>query len=1031
MALKGDLIAAELGNLLQMTAMNRRRGVLTVQDRSNPTLRRRFYIEGDRVRPADFVAEPSLALLVAIGRLAYDDYCTARRHAAGFNGDPTGYLRAKGGLDEALEYEWRFAAVREDLLEVFLWRELRFALEENSAAPASDGRPDLKLDEVVMEAARRLDEQERAALILGDARPILRRTSEKPPDGLTDVQRLVFEACDGMCGVREIGLDSGLPRFYVESAAADLLSAGVFEAVPTDELCEIGDRLSAEKRHHDALRVWRTALRSSRLDLELHKRMANVLLETGRPAKACAHWRFVAGAMAAEGRRREALEQYHLAWRILPARFKTLETIVGLLAEERGPRTRDDRIATADAKKLVSVFSDVGESVRALTLAERLRAIDPDDREVLTAAARLNSKLGRREAAAAAWLILAERLAEDGDLRRALETVRTVAAFDPANAKLYELRISDLSRRLADAVRDRGRKRTKVALVATLAILAASYAVYALRAEKALLHVESLESGSAAATDEAARAAADAARWYFLAPAGHRAEAKARALASASASIREDKRNRDEQAVADRTMRRAEAERRLEEARRAVRAGRIGEAAPLFRSAVAAAGGRGNPEAATVESELGEVERYLTEAKQLAAKADELAAADPDRAFDLRVKLLKDYEGAPEADDLRLYVTIDTAPPGAWLIIDDGAVEGRAPLTAPVKSRGALKIEARADGCAPRTTSIPSPPPSRSIRVALERTPSLSLDLREPLSAAAFADDRTAIVSCRNGRVFAADLVLGTTRWSFAPDAIESLRRAPVTAGGTAWCVTESGRGRVFDVKSGAVLATTTTGSDLLTATHQDRIYFTDGAALNRLEADGRTVELCRLPSGRAAAFARGAKEWWIAAGADGLWRLEDGGKLERVSPDAADGVVVGTSGSVRVVRPGVGVFSRNAAGPMQLVFEAADVRGIYAVGSERAVVRFGDRGIALLDGDRTVIRTFLVQDAADSHPVVDLSGGRVAFALASGWLAVLDATTLETTAGRSCDPGAVPALRGGTLLDPRETGRLSMVRER
>ncbi len=1031
MALKGDLIAAELGNLLQMTAMSRRRGVLTVQDRGNPTLRRRFYVEGDRIRPADHVPQPSPALLVAIGRLGYEDHCTARRHAAGFNGDPTGYLRAKGDLDDALEHEWRFAAVREDLLEVFLWRELRFALEENSAAPASDGRPELKLDEVVMEAARRQDEQERAAAILGDARPILRRTCEKPPESLTDVQRLVFDECDGVRGVREIGLGAGLPRFYVESAVADLLTEGVVEAVPTEELCELGDRLSAEKRSHDALRVWRTALRSSRLDLDLHKRMANVLLETGRPAKACAHWRFVAGTLAAEGRRREALEQYHLAWRILPARFKTLETIVGLLAEERGPRTRDDRTATADAKKLVSVLSDVGEPLRALALAEKLRAVDPEDRDVLTAAARLNSKLGRREAAAAAWLILAERLAEDGDLRRALETVRTVAAFDPANAKLYELRISDLSRRLAEAVRDRGRRRTKVFLVATLASLAAAYAVYAWRAEKALVQVESLESGNAAATDEAARAAAEAARWYFLAPAGARAEAKARALAASVAQLRDDKRARDEQSVADRALRRAEAERRLAEARRAVRNGRIGDAAPLFRSAVAAAGGRGSPDAATVESELAEVERYLAEARQLASEADDVAAADPDRAFDLRVKLLREFEGAPEADGLELRVTIDTAPPGAWLIIDDGAVEGRAPLTAPVKARGVIKIEARADGCAPRTTSLPSPPPSRSIRVALERTASLSLDLREPLSAAAFADDRTAIVSCRNGRVFAADLVLGKILWPFAPDAIESLRRAPVTAGGRAWCVAESGRGRLFDVKTGAVLATTSTGADILTATHQDGIYYADGAIFNRLEADGRTVELCRLPTGRATALVRGQGEWWIAAGADGLWRCDDAGRLERASAEPAHGVVGGPPGTARVVREGRGVFSRDASGALRLVFEAADVRGIYDAGGGRAIVRFGDRGLALLDGDRTVVRTSLPQDAAEAAPLLDPEGGRIAFALASGWLTVLDAATLETTAGRSCDPGAVPALRGGTLLDPRETGRLSLVRER
>ena len=137
MALKGELLSADLSNVFQMLAMNGKRGLLTVQDRVNPVARRRFFLDGQTVLLAEPVARrPSLALLVEMGRVTYDQYSSAMQRARRFNSDPFGILKAQGTLgdDDVEAYQTR--ASNESLLEVFLWRDIRFDLDETRDAPA-------------------------------------------------------------------------------------------------------------------------------------------------------------------------------------------------------------------------------------------------------------------------------------------------------------------------------------------------------------------------------------------------------------------------------------------------------------------------------------------------------------------------------------------------------------------------------------------------------------------------------------------------------------------------------------------------------------------------------------------------------------------------------------------------------------------------------------------------------------------------------------------------------------------------------
>ena len=91
MALKGELLSADLSNVFQMLAMNGKRGLLTVQDRVNPVARRRFFLDGQAVLLGEPISQrPSLPLLVEMGRVTYEQYASALQRARRFNSDTLG-----------------------------------------------------------------------------------------------------------------------------------------------------------------------------------------------------------------------------------------------------------------------------------------------------------------------------------------------------------------------------------------------------------------------------------------------------------------------------------------------------------------------------------------------------------------------------------------------------------------------------------------------------------------------------------------------------------------------------------------------------------------------------------------------------------------------------------------------------------------------------------------------------------------------------------------------------------------------------
>src|SRR5262249_51657860 len=157
---------------------------------------------------------PSLALLVEMGRITYEQYASAFQRARRFNSDPFGILQAQGTVGTADVDAFRARAANEALLEVFLWRDIRFTLDESVAlAPFRDSTP-LQIDYVIMEAARRQDEWRHVVEAIGSQREVFRRCQDTPDlSAFGSIERIVLDLINGVDATPELMARCELPRY--------------------------------------------------------------------------------------------------------------------------------------------------------------------------------------------------------------------------------------------------------------------------------------------------------------------------------------------------------------------------------------------------------------------------------------------------------------------------------------------------------------------------------------------------------------------------------------------------------------------------------------------------------------------------------------------------------------------------------------------------------------------------------------------------------------------------------------------------
>ena len=504
MAIRGDLLSSDLSNVFQMLALNRSRGTLIVRDHGNLTNQRRLYLDGDRVALHDRPpVRQSLALLVEMGVMDLEDYRLATHDRGAGAGGLASTPDARSNTDPEALKRLTERTQEEAILDVFLWRNVSFELDEEGSLPDGD-RAYFNIDHLVMESARRQDEWLQFVETAGVHKQVYVQSADAlvgDSHQLDDVARIVLEHVDGVRGSDQIVASTGLPRYFVDLKLRTLHDGGHVEPLGLTDLVTTGDRLVQRGRYLDAIRMFQTAQRLDRQNLTLHDRLADAYLKAGRVGKGCAHLRFRAEASVNAGDIDVACSVFADVVRRLPTDFRTMERCLRLMAEAGMDATDSHHEIVDGGRKLVDYYAETGQSTRALSLADCLRTVAPDP-ATDAIAARLQLRTGKIRDAVEIYAAQAETRRASGDTEGALELYRTLSGVDSSRRRVYQARISDI---VKDRDTDHRRRRNRRRIAATLLLATVGSALYLSYALAAATEFRRQPDGSPADRNDAER----------------------------------------------------------------------------------------------------------------------------------------------------------------------------------------------------------------------------------------------------------------------------------------------------------------------------------------------------------------------------------------------------------------------------------------------------------------------------------------------------------------------------------------------
>ncbi len=854
MVIRGDLLSVDLSNVFQMLAMNRKKGIFRVLNRENILEKRSLYLDADKVGLLEVPRNPDLAaILVDLGIIGYADWQEAHRKAETFAVPPSDYILKRGKVSEEdlLKAETRLQ--EELILEIFLWKNITFSLDEETFAPEDPRRRMFVVDHMVMEAARRQDEWMRVVELIGGGHEVWRARTGTDPSaaGLTPVHRIVLDYLDGVHGSREVMAATGLPRYLVDTAIAELAQQGLVERMGLNDLIETGDRLAQTGRHADAIRLYKCAVRQDRLSIALHKRLAASYLAEGRMAKAAAHYKFCAMTLIESGLVREALTIYEFVVSILPTDFRSIVKGIELIAKLGGATTDDDRNCLRDGVRLARFYQDTGMYTEAIGLLEHILAVDSGNTSFGFMLARLQTKVGDIQAAVTTYMKLAARLVEQRDYEGALNVYKMVSSFETPHRELCRRRIQEIISLL-----DRRHRRRVAGFGALIVILlltagGVGYWFYQRAAEEELAAVTLAwdeADGEEHWTDLSNRLEELAGRFPLTAAAN-----QARDLQLQARSRVESLRRRRQQA------REAERDRRL---------GLLNEAAALFEDGLSQQSERKmrealesyracldkakeagqeawaeNPERA-VSARCKEIEAHLAREEETLAKiADLRARGELEQAFEVARNLLDPSGGGLDLGAMKVVsrsaeeglvfsFVVASAPAGAEFEVDDETLEAPA-LIELSRSRPKVRIRAHAEGYQNATLELDWKRSAHRQMIVLRKNPVRSIEVGAPL-AALFSHGADLVAVGLNGVVYFVD-ASGETQKIIEPAHLVSLSTDPVLEDGKLVFGTADRRVRCIDLAGRRLLWTASARAESVrVVTLRGGVVVSGGASGNR-----------------------------------------------------------------------------------------------------------------------------------------------------------------------------------------------------
>jgi len=771
MGFKGTLESINLADIFQNLSINQQSGTLRITDQD---IVRYIYFDHGQIKYLSRGRGRGLdldELMLGRGIITKADIEEVQKEASSSGQDLTGALMASGKATPEQFNELAQIRVEEDIYDLFAWTAGQF--EFLDGPPPGDifdstlvtMQVTLNTNNLIMEAARRIDEWERIRLKIPSTREIF-LLAEGAAEGadLSHVESRVVELLDGTRDVDDLIAASTFSRYEVAQGLCNFLDSGWIRPATVDELKKGVSQARYRGEVAGTVKLYERILSMGDDDMAVRTDLAEACAAIGDNEKAAIHFGVVADSHLAEDREEDGVAIYKRIIELVPKHVPSRDKLARIYAE-RGQR----REALEHYRILINAYVDTNRFQQAKTACSAALQLDPGNVDVRNSLAKVYLGEGNREAAVAEFEAVADALAASGKPRAAADIYRRVLQLDKRQTQVRDKLSSVLTQD-----KDYKTARTKKLVIGTvlfITVLAAigvvgyeGYAKY--RVDMAIAEARTLSAGMK--HDEALMVLAEAEKIFSIMHFGRAAEEEAEKIKETQRlenSVDAGKRNRQKQKMKEILI---VAQALLKEYKIAEAKEKLKEIDPLEpppaqrNKATAILGELRDYEnfIADYQGKLKANDRRLTEPGLTNADTAELLRTE----YDFKRALMNTYRDCPVAKAVLLPVRIRTAPVGCNVYID-GQFKGPAPITHRYPPGKEVLIEAKKPGYREEAVRVRMHS-SALLEFSLRREPAWTVDVGAPVDGTPLPVRGLLIVVNRNGRVLALNPRTGKVRWN-------------------------------------------------------------------------------------------------------------------------------------------------------------------------------------------------------------------------------------------------------------------------
>jgi tetratricopeptide (TPR) repeat protein len=473
MAFQGDLRNIGLATVFQNLQQNLQSGTLCVKRRE---AERFVYVTQGMISMVSAGPEsetPVGEYLRRSGKVAAEDIEAAEKRRR--KGQRLGSALEKSGAAGPEDVKGAVKKyIEEELYELFTWPDGAFEFKagdpSNEVFDPEVRNAGLSLDPtgMILEAARRVDEWERIDRVVGGMNEIYvaRRECAGDIEAKADPRlKRVAELLDGTRDVAAVIRDSALGRFAVSKILSQLISERLVRPIAADELRELAEQAESASNFEQAKLLLRKGLELERNDVDLRRRLAQILERTGEKEEAASEYKLLANSLLDRGRAGEAADHLRLAIGLMPTDVTTRERLFQILSDS-GSMT----VAMETGVDLAGTYSGLGLNEKARAALERMLALNPKDRLPLERSLiEANLALGDVKAAVQVLRRIGRRHLKEHDYDEAGAVYSEILKLDPKDEEARK-RTKEIREGTVERMRERRHAHIRAGVIAAVAL---------------------------------------------------------------------------------------------------------------------------------------------------------------------------------------------------------------------------------------------------------------------------------------------------------------------------------------------------------------------------------------------------------------------------------------------------------------------------------------------------------------------------------------------------------------------------------